>query len=574
MSQTVNRHQHRLREVDWGLIMNIQRDVIMKSFLAESEEGLAQMEQDVLELEAHPDDGELIQTIFRVVHTMKGNASILELQGLLSFAHSLEDLLDAIREHELNVTTDVTSLLLASLDVLREMVTAAGTGKDETSRKAKEVLARITVCSKRGSKASEKEAAALNAVTPNRAPATPEPASFSAGTAPRQSPRTLRVDVEKLDRLLNLAGEITIARGHLAQLLDSKRQASLAEILDAHRLADALHLELQETIREVRMVPVGPLFRQYARTVRDLAKSHSKLAQLELEGEEVEVDTSVVEHLKDPLLHMIRNAVDHGIEPPAVRRKIGKPPEGTITVRAAHQGSNILIEVSDDGAGLDRRRILETARKKGLATELEKLSDHDILQLIFEPGFSTASEVSDLSGRGVGMDVVRRNVQALRGSVCITSQPGVGSTVHIRLPLTLAIIEGFGVGVGDETYVIPVDQVVECVELPEEQNDLGRKEGILQLRDSPLPFLHLKDHFGIPGERSRRQNIVIVHHDTNRMGLVVDVLHGATQTVIKPLPAIVKEVAGVSGSAILGSGRVALILDIPALFRDFRAHEA
>ena len=555
-------------------MMNIQRDVIMKSFLAESEEGLSQMEQDILELEAHPDDGELIQTIFRVVHTMKGNASILELQGLLAFAHSLEDLLDAIREHELNVTTDITTLLLASLDVLREMVTAAGTGKDETSRKAKEVLARIAVCSKSGSKAAEEEAAASNAVTANRALATPEPASSSAGIAPQLSPRTLRVDVEKLDRLLNLAGEITIARGHLAQLLDPKRRASLAEILDAHRLADALHLELQETIREVRMVPVGPLFRQYARTVRDLAKSHSKLAHLELEGEEVEVDTSVVEHLKDPLLHMIRNAVDHGIEPPAVRKKMGKPPQGTITVRAAHQGSNILIEVSDDGAGLDRQRILETARKKGLATELEKLSDHDILQLIFEPGFSTVSEVSDLSGRGVGMDVVRRNVQALRGSVHISSQPGAGTVVHIRLPLTLAIIEGFGVGIGDGTYVIPVDQVVECMELPEEQNDVSRKEGVLQLRDSPLPFLYLKDHFGLPGERSGRQNIVVVQHDDAQMGLVVDVLHGATQTVIKPLPAIVKEVPGVSGSAILGSGKVALILDIAGLLRDFRRHEA
>jgi two-component system chemotaxis sensor kinase CheA len=194
--------------------------------------------------------------------------------------------------------------------------------------------------------------------------------------------------------------------------------------------------------------------------------------------------------------------------------------------------------------------------------------------LIFESGFSTANEVNDMSGRGVGMDVVRRNVQALRGTVYMTSEPGAGSTVHIRLPLTLAIIEGFGVGVGEETYVIPVDQVVECLELPEDKNEVARNEGVLQLRGEPLPFLYLKDHFALPGERAKRQNIVVVRHDTNRAGLAVDALYGATQTVIKPLPTLVRNVPGVSGSAILGNGRVAMILDVPALFRDFRVREA
>jgi two-component system chemotaxis sensor kinase CheA len=551
--------------------MDIQRDLILKSFLAESEEGLSQMEQGVLELESRPDDSELIQTIFRVVHTMKGNAGILELQSLLAFAHTLEDLLHAIRERGVEVTSEITTLLLASIDVLREMTAAAGAGKnnDRTSKKAKEVLARIAVSCKSDAKRETKEAAQRSAL-----PATSDPDPCPVETAAKSAPRTLRVDVDKLDRLLNLAGEITIARGHVAQLLQPKEQSNLEEILDAHCFADALHFELQQTIREVRMVSVGPLFRLYARTVRDLSKSQGKLAQLQLEGEEVEVDTAVVEHLKDPLLHMIRNAVDHGIEPPAVRRKMSKPPVGTITVRATHQGSNVLIEVEDDGAGLDRQRIVETARKRGVISELEKLSDHDVFQLIFEPGFSTVSEVSDLSGRGVGMDVVRRNVQALRGSVHISSQPGAGSTVHIRLPLTLAIIEGFGVGIGNETYVIPIDHVIECVELPDAQNDPGRKEGLLQLRDAALPYLYLKDHFGLPGERRGRQNIVVVEHDSNRVGLAVDVLHGSTQTVIKPLPTLVKDVPGVLGSAILGDGRVAMILDIPALLRDYRMHGA
>jgi two-component system chemotaxis sensor kinase CheA len=277
----------------------------------------------------------------------------------------------------------------------------------------------------------------------------------------------------------------------------------------------------------------------------------------------------VVEHLKDPLLHIVRNALDHGIEPPAVRKKKGKPPAGTIAIRATHQGRNIVIEISDDGAGLDRQRIIEVARKMGLIEGSETPSDQEVYELIFESGLTTASHLSDMSGRGVGMDVVRRNIQALRGNVTMASQPGAGATVRIRLPLTLAIIEGFGVGVGDETYVIPVDQVIECVELPEEDNDTARREGVLQLRNEPLPFFHLKDHFGIPGDRGRRQSVVVVQHESSRAGLAVNALYGATQTVIKPLPPIFRDIPGVSGSAILGNGRVALILDVPALLRDF-----
>jgi two-component system chemotaxis sensor kinase CheA len=398
--------------------------------------------------------------------------------------------------------------------------------------------------------------------------------SETMGEASYKSARTLRVDVEKLDRLLDLAGELTIARGRMAQMLEAKGEVSLEELRDAHSFSDALHYELQGTILQVRMVPIGPLFHQYNRTVRDMAKSLGKMAQLRIEGEDIEVDTSVVEYLKDPLLHMIRNALDHGIESPAKRKKSGKSQTGTVTVRAARAGGNIVIEVMDDGAGLDKQKICEVAQKKALVAEPQKLSDSEIYQLIFEPGFTTASHVSDMSGRGVGMDVVRRNIQALRGSVHAASQPGVGTTVRVRLPLTLAIIEGFGVGVGDETYVIPVDQVIECVELPKEDHETARKDGVLQLRNEPLPFIYLQDHFGLTGERGTRQSVVVVQHETSRAGLAVNELYGATQTVIKPLPPVFKDVPGVSGSAILGNGRVALILDVPALFRDFKIQEA
>jgi two-component system chemotaxis sensor kinase CheA len=543
--------------------MEIRRDLILKNFLVESAEGLNLMEQSVLELEERPDDTELIQSIFRVVHTMKGNAGLLEIEGLLAFTHSVEDLLDTVRNGKLAVTSDVITLLLDTIDVLRKMVAAAAEDKNELDAGARNILARIARRLKENAKPEKPKSAE------NDADRHTSLSAAEAASSYKESARTLRVDVEKLDRLLTLAGEITIARGRVAQMLQAKEEVPLEEIRDAHSFADALHFELQETILKARMVPIGPLFHQYKRTVRDLAKSLGKMAQLHIEGEDIEVDTSVVEHLKDPLLHIVRNALDHGIEPPAVRKKKGKPPAGTIAIRATHQGRNIVIEISDDGAGLDRQRIIEVARKMGLIEGSETPSDQDVYELIFESGLTTASHLSDMSGRGVGMDVVRRNIQALRGNVTMASQPGAGATVRIRLPLTLAIIEGFGVGVGDETYVIPVDQVIECVELPEEDNDTARREGVLQLRNEPLPFFHLKDHFGIPGDRGRRQSVVVVQHESSRAGLAVNALYGATQTVIKPLPPIFRDIPGVSGSAILGNGRVALILDVPALLRDF-----
>jgi two-component system chemotaxis sensor kinase CheA len=550
--------------------MEIQRDVILKNFLIESEEGLSIMEQSILELELHSSDNEAIQSIFRVVHTMKGNASLLEIAGLLAFTHTAEDLLDQLRNGKLSVTPEIITLLLDLVDALRQMVAMAGQGKDETGPGAKDILARISHYLMANGKIGKDQ----GHVRDGQGPLSNAEAPSDMGQVPYKTARTLRVDVAKLDRLLDLAGELTIARGRVAQMLEAKEEMSLEELRDAHSFADSLHYELQDTILKARMVPVGPLFHQYNRTVRDLAKSLGKMAQLRIEGEDIEVDTSVFEYLKDPLLHMIRNALDHGIEQPAKRKKRGKSQTGTITVRAARESRNIVIEVIDDGAGLDKQKIIEVAQKKGLVAESQKLADQEIHQLIFEPGFTTASQVSNMSGRGVGMDVVRRNIQALRGSVHVTSQPGVGATVRIRLPLTLAIIEGFGVGVGNETYVIPVDQVIECVELGKEDHENARKDGVLQLRSEPLPYIYLQDHFGLPGDRGARQSVVVVQYETGRAGLAVNELYGATQTVIKPLPAIFKDVSGVSGSAILGNGRVALILDIPALFRDFRMQEA
>jgi len=543
--------------------MKINREMVLQSFREEAEELLVQMEQSLLALESQPDDRELVSSIFRVAHTLKGNASLLEFKAVAQALHSLEDLLDSLRKGTVTTTTEVINLLLQSVDILRQMTKRMLAGEESLLPAHERFFSRLALVAAE-SKPSVVEA---SAETTTRA--------ASAAASGAKSAQSLRVDLGKMDRMLNLTVEFAIAQGRLRRMLQEKYSSYRTghEVLEVHQGLESLFLQMQELVMKIRMVPVGPIFHRFARSVRDAARAHGKFANLRIEGEDVEVDTSVVEHLKDPLLHMIRNAVDHGIETPEDRKKKGKPSVGTITIRAAHEGGYILVEVSDDGAGLNRQRIIEIGQKRGFIPEAEKLSDKEVHQLIFESGFSTAAEVNDLSGRGVGMDVVRRNVQALRGSVEVSSQPGAGTTVHIRLPLTLAIIEGFSVGVGDETYVIPVEQVVECVELPAAENDAVRSEGILQLRNQPLPFIYLRDHFDLPGERIGRQNIVVVQHGASRAGLAVDVLHGTTQTVIKPLPTVFKTIPGVSGSAILGNGRVALILDVPALLRDFRVQE-
>jgi two-component system chemotaxis sensor kinase CheA len=378
---------------------------------------------------------------------------------------------------------------------------------------------------------------------------------------------TVRVDIQKLDRMLNLAGEITVAHGRLREALDTRSRGG-NDALEAQGQVERLSLDLQEQIMKVRMVPVGPIFRQYIRIVRDMAQATGKVIQLAIDGEDVEIDLSVVEHLKDPLIHMIRNALDHGIENPEARQAQGKDLCGLITLSASHNGPNIVIQVKDDGAGLSRERIVERARSLGTIAEPEKLADRELYQLIFEPGFTTAETITDISGRGVGMDVVRRNIEALRGSVAVESQPGRGTTINIRLPLTLAIIDGFGVGVGDETYVVPMHAVLECLQLPAEEQHQGNRFGVINLRGEPLPYVRLRDWFDIPGPRPNRENIVVVEVDLMKAGLAVDSLFGARQTVIKPLGEKFKDMRGIAGSAILGNGRVALIVDVQGLLRD------
>jgi two-component system chemotaxis sensor kinase CheA len=370
----------------------------------------------------------------------------------------------------------------------------------------------------------------------------------------------LRVDAEKLDYFINLIGELVIA-GAGADLI--ARRSQNVELREATSKLSTLVEEVRDCALQLRMVKIGATFNRFQRVVRDVSKELGKDIALAVSGEDTELDKTVVEKIGDPLMHLVRNAMDHGIEPAEVRAARGKPAKATVSLNAYHESGSIVIEVSDDGGGLKRDRILAKAVERGLVEPGRSLSDGEIYGLVFEAGFSTADKVTNLSGRGVGMDVVKRNITALRGTVDIASEEGKGTTVTVRLPLTLAIINGFMVSLGKSIFVIPLDMIVECVEFAAEAG-----HDFTNLRGEALPFIRLRRLFEAEGDPPLRENIVVVTHAGRKFGLVVDALLGEFQTVIKPLGRMFSHVNCISGSTILGSGEVALILDVPVLARE------
>ncbi|ATB32908.1 chemotaxis protein CheA [Melittangium boletus] len=523
-------------------------------FLAEAEEQLATLEQDLLALE-RSFGPEPLQAVFRTVHTFKGGAASIGLTEAVELAHTLEDLLTLLETRAVVLHAGLGSLLLQAVDALRERVGLTPASDPSLSLPATEVHGLLASLVK-GARPVD---SATGASSQERA----EPAVETA--APRE--HTLRVALHRLDKMLDLTGEIAIARGRLATMLAQAHRYTPQQLLEAHREGDRLYLDLQELVMKVRMVPIGRTFQPFARTVRDLSLNMDKQVRWEVSGEDVEVDTTVAELIRDPLTHLVRNAVDHGLETPEARMARGKDPTGTLAIRAFHEAGSIVIQVADDGAGLNRERIIARARTLGMLGPEEKPDDDGtLLRLILEPGFSTAERITELSGRGVGMDVVKRNVELLRGTVCVESTPGQGTTFSLRLPLTLSIIEGFSVAVGSETYVIPLENVLECVELPVEECHPGRT-GFVNLRGSALPYVRLREHFGLGGSAPSRENLVVIGNGRGVVGLAVDTLLGQGQTVIKPLGKFCQGLPGLSGSTLLGDGRVALILDVPALLQ-------
>jgi two-component system chemotaxis sensor kinase CheA len=523
-----------------------ERAELLATFRGQAEELLAALEAGLLALERTPQDDEALHAVFRAAHTIKGDARIVGLEEVAAAAHALEDVLEQLRDRTLAPVPGLISALLAVGDALRGMIFS---GSRPEHRIALEALA-------------------LSAdLARSELPDAPLPAEEHDHVlrAVSQQSRTLRVDVSKLDRMMDLAGEIAIARGRLARLLEELPAGIAAEALEAHRDTDRLHFELQEQVMRARMVAIDPFLKSYTRSVREAARATGKQATLVVEGGDVEVDTRVLELLRDPLAHMVRNAVDHGIEDPEYRAACGKPVEGTVSLTASHEGGQIVLRLRDDGAGLDTRRIAERAREMGLVAQPELLPRNDLLRLIFAPGFSTSAVVTDLSGRGVGMDVVRRNVEALRGSIELESEDGIGACVTVRLPLTLAIIDGFSVDVAGETFVLPLHSVVECLALPAERSEDGEGRGIIENRGEALPFVRLRELFEVSDALPGREHVVVVEVEGDRVGLVVDELHGEGQAVIKALGRMLGGLPALAGSTILANGRVGLIIDVPAL---------
>ncbi|WP_116895860.1 chemotaxis protein CheA [Pseudomonas syringae] len=407
--------------------------------------------------------------------------------------------------------------------------------------------------------------------TPATATATAVERPSSGSEQKNKDGRYVRVNADKLDELINLVGELVIASAGASLLAKSCDNDPLQE---ASSTVSGLVEQILDGALHLRMIPIGDTFNRFRRVVRDVSQELGKDIDLIINGAETELDKTVVEKIGDPLMHLLRNSMDHGIESAEARRAAGKPAKGHLSLNAYHDSGSIVIEIADDGAGLNRERILDKAQQRGLVAAGASLTDQEIYNLIFEPGFSTAEAVTNLSGRGVGMDVVKRNITLLRGTVDLDSQPGQGTIVRIRLPLTLAIINGFLVGIDQSTYVIPLDMVQECIELDEHNRQLTRDSGYLDLRGEVLPLVYLRDHFNHEGPAARRQNVVVVRYAEHKAGLVVDELLGEFQTVIKPLGKLFGALRGISGSTILGSGAVALILDIPALLNQIVHMEA
>jgi two-component system chemotaxis sensor kinase CheA len=498
--------------------MTIDYGAVMEVFLSETEENLQTMEEALVALEDSPDDDETLQAVFRNVHSLKGNAASVGLEDVAQLSHIVEDLLDRVRARILPLTPEITTVLLRSVDALRTMV---------SKRTRQEMLA------------------------------------HARGDRPLPNPpAALRVDLRKLDHLLSLVSEVAVARDQLGTQLEALHSGETDTIRDVHHAADRLHVELQEAVLAARMIPVGPSLRSYARVVRDAARAHGRQARLVVEGENVGVDVHTLQRLKDPLTHILRNAIAHGIEPPEARQAAGKDPVGRIVIRAERDGANMRIAVSDDGMGIDVDRVRARAVALGIVGPTADLSSSQIQALIFRPGFSTADEVSELSGRGVGLDVVRRNVESLRGHVDVRSARATGTTIGMRLPMTVAIITGFSFYVAGQIFVLPIDVVSECVD----GATLPSRElfGIAKIRSGGVPFVRLRELWSLAGP-SEREALIVVEDGDRRIGLVVDELHGSGQFVIRPLGRVLNQIGEISGSTITATGRVALIVDVSAL---------
>jgi two-component system chemotaxis sensor kinase CheA len=603
-------------------------DAIVKEFLVESYENLDRLDQDLVVLEKDPANRDTLASIFRTIHTIKGTSGFLAFNRLEALTHVGENLLSRLRDGILVLNPKITTALLAMVDAVREKLRSIEETGKEGDRQDEELIARLT---------GLLEPATMNPLLP-----TPNPAVPASNPAPRQAPNlgeilikngvakasdvhaaaeqqaagdprhigeilvekgavkgedivdalnaqqqargqsasdsSIRVDVGQLDRLMNRVGELVLLRNQIVQYTNSTEDS---ELLGTSQRLNLLTTELQESVMKTRMQPIGNIWSKFPRTVRDIALGFGKQVRIEMEGKETELDKTIIEAIKDPLTHLVRNAVDHGIEPPEGRRAAGKDPQGLLYLRAFHEGGQVNIEVTDDGAGLDYDQLRNKALEKGLITadQAARMSEREITNLIFLPGFSTAETVSNVSGRGVGMDVVKTNIEKIGGTVDVQSKPGQGTTVRMKIPLTLAIIPALIVTTAGDRYAIPQVSLLELVRLEADQARKGLEmvngAPVYRLRGKLLPLVYLNKELcaevqsgGTATSASsefQSVNIVVLRADDRQFGLVVDEISDTEEIVVKPLGKQLKSINTYAGATIMGDGKVALILDVLGL---------
>ena len=607
-------------------------DAAIAEFLIESDENLSAVERDLVDLEGHPGQEEIIASIFRAIHTIKGTCSFLGYSKLEKVAHTGETLLSLIRDGELPLVPDITSALLAMVDAIRQILssieskghdgenaypeliqqlTALQTGSQSTSAEnlpaivqpedaqtsqpeqpvassetdvdtgdldkggegeAPSASTHETSTQETGNTSilEQAEALAIKATKLSEAPK-----SSDEIRSPGVTESTIRVDVRLLDKLMNMVGELVLTRNQILQWTSLQEDQQLSA--SSQRLS-LITSELQEGIMKTRMQPIGNIFSKFPRVVRDMALNCGKEIHIDMEGQDTELDKTLIEAIKDPLTHLVRNSVDHGLETPEVRKTNGKPAEGRLLLRAYHEGGQVNIEIMDNGAGINIKRVADTAIKRGVVTaeQVSRMSERELQNLIFLPGFSTAEKVTNVSGRGVGMDVVKTNIEKIGGTVDLQTKMGEGTTIKVKVPLTLAIIPALVVTTGGERFAIPQVSLLELVRLEGEQiKKIENVHGapVYRLRGQLLPIvyldkvLHLETSTPTDGhsEQSAVINIVVLQADSQRFGLIVEGVNDSEEIVVKPLSAQLKGIGVFAGATIMGDGQVALILDVMAL---------
>jgi len=553
-------------------------DDIVGEFLVESRENLDAFDADLLALERDPAAADRIASAFRTIHTIKGTCGFLGLGTLESVTHAGESLLTLLRDGDLALGPEIATALLRLSDAVRSLLTTVEATGAEGDADHADLVATLQHLQGGPARPAPPAPAPPPPAPPPPAPApaaaAPEPAPAPAAPAAVAADSTIRVDVGLLDQLMDLVGELVLARNQILQHTSTSTDAAL---LGTSQRLNLIATELQEGVMKTRMQPIGTVWSKFPRIARDLTLALGKRARVVLEGEDTELDKTIIEAIKDPLTHLVRNAVDHGIEAPAARLAAGKPEEGTLTLRAFHAGGQVNIEIADDGAGIDPARVLAKGVERGLvpADQAARLGEREILSLIFAPGFSTAAQVTNVSGRGVGMDVVRTNIERIGGTVDVGTVPGAGTTFKVKIPLTLAIIPALVVAGGAERYAIPQASLLELVRLegPAARQGIELISGapVHRLRGNLLPLVHLDRELGV-GDAGAREvvNIVVLQADAQPFGLVVDGVHDTQEIVVKPLGSQLKGLATYAGATILGDGSVALILDVVGLAQ--RAH--